>query len=824
MSSEKHLIADVKGMHCASCSSRIENVLSRMAGVQEASVNLASETLSLKYCEPESTLEQISQKVKDLGFQLIPREQDQGELRLKISGMHCGSCSARIERVVGNLPGVKEASVNLATETAFFSFDRDICLSRQIKEAISTLGFGFEISSPELERHKNKEKEEFENLRRMKKNVIFEFVFLLPLLIISMGEMVGLQLPEGISPHANPLRFALIQLCLTLPIMWLGRQFYLIGFPALLRRSPNMDSLIAIGTGAAFVYSVWNLIEIIAGVDSVAKSMDLYFETVGVLITLVSFGKYLENRSKHHTSDAIRSIMNLAPQTAELLKDGEQQTISTDEIEIGDILVIRPGASIPTDGKIIKGETSIDESMMTGESMPASKQQDDKVFGGTVNIGGTINIQAEQTNENTLLAAIVRMVREAQGSKAPIAKIADRVSYYFVPTVMVFAVIVGVLWFFVGDVGFSQSLRFFIAVIVIACPCAMGLATPISIMVGTGRGAQLGILIKNGETLEKLEKVTALIFDKTGTVTHGIPKVVHFEATDIAKFDEYLQLIASTEQSSEHPLANAVVQFAKDKGLQLRQPDSFTAYPGRGVTGVFDDTVVNIGNAKFLEEKNISCAEFSNKTKDFSEEGKTTLFFAIDKACTGIIVIADSLKNEAKSIVEKLGQSGRKVVMLTGDNEKTAHAVAKQAGIATIFADVMPDEKGDVVEKYQQKDDVVAMVGDGINDAPALAKADVGIAMGTGIDIAMESADVVIMRGNLDGVVKALNLSQEVMKNIRQNLFWAFGYNVLGIPIAAGILYIFGGPALNPMLAGAAMALSSVSVVFNALRLRFIEG
>ncbi len=822
---EKQLIVDVKGMHCASCSSRIERVVGNMDGVHEASVNLAAETLSLKLHEPDFDIELIAQKVKDLGFQLILRQpKEKRKLRLKISGMHCGACSARIERVVRKLDGVETASVNLATETAQITFDTTLCTPRSIKDAVRNLGFTPESINSEIENHEQKEKEEIQVLQKMKKNVIFEFGILLPLLVLSMGEMVGLQLPESISPHLFPLRFALLQLCLTLPIMWLGRQFYLIGIPALLRRSPNMDSLIAIGTGAAFVYSIWNLFEIMIGIDPIAKSMDLYFESVGVLITLVSLGKYMESRSKYHTSDAIRQMLDLAPKTAELLQDGIQQTIRCDEIEKGDVLVIKPGASLPTDGKVIKGSSAIDESMMTGEPMPVYKDLDDKVYGGTVNTAGTIHIRAEQTSENTMLAGIIRLVQEAQGSKAPIAKIADRVSYYFVPAVMALAVVVGLTWYFIGDVGFSHSLRFFIAVMVIACPCAMGLATPISIMVGTGRGAQLGILIKNGETLEKMEQVTTLLFDKTGTVTHGKPKVVHTEFSEMENANKYMTMVASAEQSSEHPIADAIVHYAKEKGLIIQQPDTFTNYPGQGVISTIRNIEVSIGNVNFLEEQKISCSEFLCNTKQFSDEGKTTLFFAIDKVCSGIIVIADSIKSEAKGIVEKLEQSGRQVVMLTGDNEKTAQAVAKQVGISTVIAEVMPARKAEVVEDYQKNDAIVAMVGDGINDAPALAQADVGVAMGTGIDIAVESADVVVMQGNIDGVFGAMQLSTEVMKNIRQNLFWAFGYNVLGIPIAAGILYIFGGPALNPMLAGAAMALSSVSVVFNALRLRFFEG
>ncbi len=821
MSPIKHLNADVKGMHCASCSSRIEKVVGNLAGVKLAEVNLAAETLKLEFDESIIDYNAVASRVKELGFELFRSIDSQhAELKLKISGMHCASCSSRIEKVVGKMEGVTSATVNLATETGSFSYDKDVQSARNIKETIHSLGFTTKMQGSGLKEYDQKELEKKADLQRMKRRLIAESVLVIPLLFVSMGEMIGIPLPGLFSPHSNPFNFALIQLFLTLPIMLLGRSFYIIGIPSLLRRSPNMDSLIAMGTGAAFIYSVWNLGEIYMGIEPMTKAMDLYFESVGVLITLVSLGKYLENRSKYHTSDAIRQMMDLAPKTAVLIDGDIQKNIDAADIEIGDTLLVKPGWSIPTDGRVLSGESSVDESLMTGESMPVSKKQGDKVYGGTVNSNNTLKMIAEKTGENTMLADIIRMVQEAQGSKAPIARVADTVSYYFVPGVIFLALIVGASWYFFSDVGFSQSLRFFISVMVIACPCAMGLATPISIMVGTGRGAQVGILVKNGATLEKLEKVTALIFDKTGTITSGKPEVVHFEHSSGYDEEDILHLAGSVEQSSEHPLATAVVDFVRKKNIKLAQPDRFKAFQGKGVEALVEGKTIHIGNNDFCSEHASGTEEFSARVTTFADEGQTVLFVAIEGKCCGVIAIADTIKPEVYDVVRNLRQQGMEVAMLTGDNTKTAHAIAAKAGIDRVYAEIMPDKKAEIAIEFQQKNHKVAMVGDGINDAPALAQADVGIAMGTGIDIAIESGDVVVMKGNIDGVLTALRLSHAVMNNIRQNLFWAFGYNVLCIPVAAGLLFLFGGPTLSPMFAGAAMAMSSVSVVTNALRLR----
>ncbi len=824
----KQIRTDVKGMHCASCSSRIERVVSGMPGVEKVSVNLATESMDLSWDETACDLDEVSTKVKDLGFELLIKERDEQTetptLDLAISGMHCASCSSRIENVVGKLDGVVSVSVNLAAETAKIVYKKDICSQRTVRQAIVDLGFDSRPIGGRADEYAQKKEENAAQLQAMKKNLIGSLLLVIPLVYISMGEMIGLPLPSLLNPHLNPIAFSLIQFLLVLPILFLGRNFYIIGIPALLRRVPNMDSLIAVGTGAAFIYSTWNLVEIITGVDP-SKAMDLYFESAGVLIALVSLGKYMETRSKSHTSDAISQLMQLTPETAILLTDdGGQREIASEEIEVGDRLLVRPGERIPVDGRIEKGNSAVDESMLTGESLPVTKKVGDKVIGGTLNKNGVLRISTEQTDENTMISRIIRMVQDAQGSKAPIAGMADRISLYFVPAVMLVAVCTGFAWYFVGGVAFTVALRFFIAVMVIACPCAMGLATPTSIMVGTGRGAQLGVLIKSGEALENAEKIQVVLFDKTGTLTYGKPEV-----TDIVNFsevlseDEILCLIGSAERSSEHPLAEAVVAKAESAGVEMVQPESFEPLPGRGITAIVDGKKLLFGNKDLLIAEGIDIPKKDGREETLAGQGKTVLYLAVDGAFAALLAIADRLKDEVPAEIARMKRMGLRLIMLTGDQEITAKAIAQQAGIDEVVAQVLPENKEKKVRELQESGLKTAMVGDGINDAPALARADVGIAMGTGIDIAIESGDIVLMKGNLEGVITALSLSRAVMRNIRQNLFWAFGYNVIGIPVAAGVLYIFGGPALNPMIAGAAMAMSSVSVVSNALRLRFFK-
>jgi P-type Cu+ transporter len=813
-------------MHCAACSSRIERVLSLEPGIRKAVVNLATESLDVEWDANQHNLDRIAAKIGEIGFELV-QPMEEIELQLDIKGMTCASCAARIERVLAKTEGVFRAEINLAAETGLIRFDPEVISQRRLRRIIHDLGFETTAAmSPGAVAVVRQQEEMAARLAAMKLRLIPTFMFAGLLFLIAMGEMAGLPLPVFISPHHHPLNYALIQLLLVLPVMWNGRNFYLVGIPNLWRRRPNMDSLIAVGTGAAFVYSTWNTVEISLGIDSMARAMDLYFESAAVIIALVSLGRFLELRSKSHTSDAIRQLMELAPEEATLLRGEEQVQIPVEEIETGDLLLVRPGEKIPVDGVVTGGYSSVDESMLTGESLPVAKGEGDKVVGATLNKNGVLRVRTERVGQDTTLARIIRLVREAQGSKAPIANLADRLSLYFVPTVMVIATVAGLSWYFIGLAEFPFSLRIFIAVLVIACPCATGLATPTSLMVGTGRGAQMGVLIKSGEALEMAQKVDALIFDKTGTLTYGHPALTDFKLIDAngATEEEIMTLVASAENASEHPLAEAIVKAAAERGLTLVTPDSFEALTGRGIRARVNGRELLLGNRELMAEEKVEsmAPEAVDATVSvYADAGKTALYLAVDGHLVALLAIADEIKPEAVKVVAALQKRGIEVYMLTGDNDRTARAIARQAGISQVFAQVLPDHKVEKVIELQREGKRVAMVGDGINDAPALAKADVGIAMGTGIDVAIESGDIVLMRGELDGVLNALSLSRATMRNIKQNLFWAFAYNIIGIPVAAGLLYIFGGPTLNPMIAGGAMALSSVSVVSNALRLRY---
>jgi P-type Cu+ transporter len=746
----------------------------------------------------------------------------------KIQGMHCAACSTRIEKVVSNLEGVISCSVNLATERAKIHYDPVAVSLSAITETIGDLGFKAE-SVDDAPDHGQSVEEWAKRLAAMRQRLLPSFILALTIMGLSMAHMLGISLPSFIDPERAPFTHSLCQFLLTLPVLYLGRNFYLNGIPALFRGGPNMDSLIAIGTGAAFIYSTWNLVEIGLGIDPIGRAHDLYFESAAMLLALVSLGKYLEAGSKARTTDAIRQLLQLAPDSATLVDDNGQRQVLVAEIRVDDHLLIRPGERIAVDGTIVDGESAIDESMLTGESMPVRKKPGDFLYGGTLNKNGALTMVAGKVGRDTMLARIVRLVQEAQGTKAPIANLADRISLYFVPAVMLIAMLAGLSWFFIGGADFSFSLRIFIAVLVIACPCAMGLATPTSIMVGTGRGAQLGVLVKTGEVLELMEKVNCVVFDKTGTLTVGRPEV-----TEIIPFGSYdekllLSLAAAAESRSEHPLAEAILRAAETKECRALQPETFAALPGRGIEAVVVSGdrkyVVLFGNRDFFREKQIAglTVKVDSDADERSEQGKTVLFLAIDGILAALVTIADPLKPEAVETVRRLGAMGVEVVMLTGDNAKTALTVATQAGIGRVVAGVLPDKKEEEIVRLQQEGRIVAMIGDGINDAPALVRADVGIAMGTGIDVAIESADIVLMSGHLSGVCRAIGLSRATLGNIRQNLFWAFAYNVVGIPIAAGVLAVFGGPTLNPMIGGAAMALSSVSVVSNALRLRWYK-
>jgi P-type Cu+ transporter len=747
-----------------------------------------------------------------------------------ITGMHCAACSSRIERVVGALEGVKECSVNLATAKVVVIYHPALIDTALIEERISGLGFGATAETVGAAKdHAAEAREGAARLQAMRRALLPSFILALAIMILSMAPMLGISLPRGIHPDHTPLNHAALQFFLLLPVLYLGRNFYLHGFPALWRGVPTMDSLIAIGTGAAFVYSTWNLVEITLGIDAIARAHDLYFESAGMIISLVLLGKYLEARSKTQTGEAIRQLLQLTPDTAIRLENGQQRLIAVTEIAAGDQLLIKPGERIPVDGRVVSGFSAVDEAMLTGESMPVDKGVGDPLYGGSLNKHGALTMHAEKVGADTVLARIVRLVEEAQGSKAPIAGLADRISLYFVPAVIAIATLAGLSWFFIGGAEFTFALRIFIAVLVIACPCAMGLATPTSIMVGTGRGAQLGVLVRSGVALERAEKVSTVVFDKTGTLTSGKPRLIEIIPFNDWQEADVLRLAAAAESQSEHPLAEAMLAACREKGLNLIEPTAFSARPGRGISatvGVAEQEYrILLGNRESLHEAEVSGLNEQADTQAdrLSELGRTVLFLAVGGKLAALFALGDTLKPEAVSSLRRLESLGLALVMLTGDNDKTARAVAREAGIDKVVAGVLPDRKEQEISALQQTGEVVAMVGDGINDAPALARADVGIAMGTGIDVAVESADIVLMKGHLGGVAAAIGLSRATMRNIRQNLFWAFAYNVLGIPVAAGVLAIFGGPTLSPMLGGAAMALSSFSVVSNALRLRWYQ-
>jgi Cu+-exporting ATPase len=737
--------------------------------------------------------------------------------------MTCAACARRIEKVLGKLDGIETASVNLATEKATIQYNPQTVRLPAIKATIEKIGYQVLSTSKSGASDEDRLRKQ-KAIRILWTKFIIAAVFSIPLLYIAMAPMitfVKLPFPMELDHMMYPLRYGLAELILVVPVVAVGYRFYTVGFKALFQRSPNMDSLIAVGTSAAIVYSIYNVIQIAGGNHEAAEY--LYFESAGVIITLILLGKSLEAVSKGRTGEAIKKLMGLAPKTAILLVDGEEKEIPIDEVEPGDILVVKPGAKIPVDGIVISGNTAIDESMLTGESMPVDKKQGDSVYAASINTTGSIQFCAEKVGSDTALAQIIKLVEDAQGSKAPIAQLADIVSGYFVPIVCVIALLSSVAWF-IGTKDVAFALTIFISVLVIACPCALGLATPTAIMVGTGKGAENGILIKSGEALETAHKINTIVFDKTGTITEGKPSVtdvcIHSSDDEPVSASELLKVAASAENASEHPLGQAIVQKAKDDGIDLVAVTEFESITGQGIYAKIGTDDVLAGNKKLMVEKNIALASLEGEADRLASEGKTPMFIAINEKAAGIIAVADTVKPSSKAAIERLHEMGIEVAMITGDNQKTAAAIAKQVNIDRILAEVLPQDKADEVKKLQGEGKTVAMVGDGINDAPALASADIGIAIGSGTDVAMESADIVLMRSDLTDVSTAVLLSKRTIRNIKQNLFWAFGYNTIGIPIAAGVLHLFGGPLLNPMFAAAAMSLSSVSVLTNALRLK----
>ena len=735
----------------------------------------------------------------------------------KLSGMTCAACAMTVEMAVKDLETVEDVSVNLATERLSLlpkaGFD-----SQQVLDAVAEAGYQAE------EKGKNKPSDVSEEaamkaqkLQKKKQELLILLITALPLLYISMGSMVGLPLPSFLDHMAHPLVFVLSQLLLTLPAVWIGRGFYQRGFRNLIKKHPNMDSLIAVGTSAAFFYSLYSVSQVFLGHHPFVHQ--LYFESVAVIIALVLLGKYLESSAKGRTSQAIQSLLELVPSQATVIRYGEAVTIDTEDIRVGDIIRIKPGERMPVDGLVTEGQTFVDESMMTGESVPIEKKVSDTITSATINQNGSIDYQATRVGSDTTLAQIVRLVEEAQGSKAPIAALADKISLYFVPIVLGLATLSALGWYFLAGESLGFSLSIFVAVLVIACPCALGLATPTAIMVGTGKGAENGILIKSGQALEAAYQLDTIVLDKTGTITVGKPSLTDLVPLGAFNRSDLLQLIASAEQHSEHPLAQAILEAAQQEELDLLPVSYFEAIVGRGLSAQVEGKHLLVGNESLMKEKHIDSSAFQEQLLELSKEGKTAMFVAIDGQLTGILAVADEMKSSSLKAVQELQSMGLEVIMLTGDREETATAIAQKAGIQKVIAGVLPDGKATAIKDLQEAGKKLAMVGDGINDAPALVQADVGIAIGSGADVAIESADVVLMHSDLQDVVKAIKLSQATIRNIKENLFWAFAYNTLGIPIAMGLLHLFGGPLLNPMLAGLAMSLSSVSVVVNALRL-----
>ncbi|WP_412766407.1 heavy metal translocating P-type ATPase [Tetragenococcus koreensis] len=819
----KNLLKDtynIEGMTCASCVQAVEKSVGKLSGVDDVAVNLATEKMDVSYDSTVVAGKDIEDAVSNAGYKALKNIATQS---FEIEGMTCASCVQAIEKSVGKVDGVQEVAVNLATEKMNVSYDEDAVTTGDLIKAVQDAGYQAAVESTNTNVTDDTDKKQ-KHMKNLWIRFVGSAIFTVPLLYIAMGPMLpfgGLPLPEFLDPMQHTITFAATQLALTLPVIYLGRSFYTVGFKSLFKGHPNMDSLIAIGTTAALLQGiVMTALLAIGRVEVHHGHPDLYFESAAVILTLITLGKYLEAVSKGKTSDAIKKLMGLAPKTARVIRNEEEKEISIDEVMTDDIVVVRPGDKIPVDGVLVEGSSAVDESMITGESIPIEKNTGDNVVGASINKNGSFRFKATKVGKDTTLSQIIKLVEDAQGSKAPIAKLADKVSGVFVPIVIGLAVLSGLAWFFLGQESWVFSLTITISVLVIACPCALGLATPTAIMVGTGKGAENGVLIKSGDALEEAQKVQTIVFDKTGTITEGKPIV-----TDIINYNGYqkeevLALAAASETGSEHSLGEAIVESAKERKLKLQAVKDFQSIPGHGIQVMVDNQTILLGNKKLMTENEIAMLDAQEVSDRLAGEGKTPMFIAADSQLIGIVAVADTIKENSIAAIDKLHSMGLQVAMITGDNKRTAAAIAKQVGIDRVFSEVLPEDKANEVQNLQNEGLHVAMVGDGINDAPALAQSNVGVAIGSGTDVAIESADIVLMRSDLMDVPTAVELSRATIKNIKQNLFWAFAYNTIGIPVAMGVLLLFGGPLLNPMFAGAAMSLSSVSVLLNALRLK----
>ncbi len=807
---------EVAGMTCATCAGNVEKVLNKLEGVNNAVVNLSSEKVTVDFNEKQINVAKMAEDVNSIGYEMII-DADTVESTFLVIGMTCATCVNNVESAVSKIDGVIKATVNYASEKLFVKYDKGSVSNSLIQKVVKDSGYTAELIGDT--RSDNSDRKHLEMVKLWRKFVV-SLIFSIPLLYLAMGHMLKLPLPSFADPETTMLGFGIAQIVLVIPIIWAGNKFYSVGVKALIKRRPNMDSLIAIGTGAAVLYGLYAVYQIAFKSEEIGRLFvnDLYFETAGVIITLILLGKYLESVAKGKTSDAIKKLMGLSPKLATVIRDNVEMEISIDEVIVGDIVLVKPGQKVPVDGVITDGFTSIDESMISGESMPIDKKIGDKVVGASINKTGSIYFEAKKVGKDTVLSQIIKLVEDAQGSKAPIAKLADIISGYFVPVVIVIAIAAGLAWYISGE-STIFSLTMFIAVLVIACPCALGLATPTAIMIGTGKGAENGVLIKSGIALETAHKLDFVIFDKTGTITEGRPEVTDIVNYDVSK-NELLTIAGSAEKKSEHPLGEAIVRAANNESLKLVNVDGFNAIPGHGLEFSISGQKYLLGNEKLMNDEGINLGTSVEDSIQLANDGKTPMFIATDKVVLGLIAVADKVKDTSAIAISRLHKMGIKVAMITGDNKRTANAIAKQVGVDTVLSEVLPEDKANEVKKLQDLGFVVAMVGDGINDAPALAQSDVGIAIGSGTDVAMESADIVLMRSDLADVVTAIQLSKKTITNIKQNLFWAFFYNTAGIPLAAGVFFAFGGPKLNPMFAAAAMSFSSISVLLNALRLK----